>query len=73
MNTYIDSIAFNNRDNSGSGIIYADWTEENISDVFKADPTLHTVTTKMDGDNVVIASLHVHKICVIFTTSECEH
>ena len=54
MNTYIDSIAFNNRDNSGSGIIYADWTEENVSewtktfyrDVFKADTTLHTVTQR---------------------------
>jgi len=27
----------------------------------------------MDGDNVVIAPPHVHKICGISTTSECEH
>ena len=27
----------------------------------------------MDGDNVVIAQPHVHKICGISTTSECEH
>ena len=80
-NTYVDSIAFNNPDNTGSGIIYVDWTEENVSgwtktlyrDVFVADTTKHTVTVKMDGDNVVIAPPHVHKICGVSTTSECDH
>lgn len=80
-NTCIENIAFIDAQDTGSGIIYKNWTSENVRGFdellyrtsFTADTTRHYVVRRMEGKDVVIAAEHIHKICGISTKSECDH
>ena len=79
-NSYVDNVAFGN--DSGRGIIYTNWNSHTIDGyndylyqkVFVADILKSArLSVSMNNSNVVIDSLHRHKLCGVDVEVDCNH